>query len=65
MNAAFATSKMVNHTQMDRPGVATFITRLLVRVVYAIFVLDLKRVTWSGPASGSESASTDWKGELP
>ena len=63
MNAAFATSKMVNHEQMGGPGVVTFITLLLVRVLCAIFVLDLKLITVSGPAS--ESASTDWKGELP
>ena len=53
----------VNHAQMGGPRVATFITLLLVR--YGIFVLDPKLVTWSGPASGSENASTDWKGDLP
>ena len=43
--------------------VATFITLLLVPVLYAIFVLDLKLVTWAGPASGPEGASIDSKGE--
>jgi len=51
------------YAQIGGLGVATFITLLLVPVLYAIFVLDLKLVTWSGPASGSEGASIDSKGE--
>jgi hypothetical protein len=51
------------YAQIGGLGVATFITLLLVRVLYAIFVLDLKLVTWTGPASGSEGASIDSKGE--
>ena len=53
------------YAQIGGLGVATFITLLLVPVLYSIFVLDLKLVTWTGPASGSESASTDSKGERP
>jgi outer membrane protein len=50
------------YAQIGGLGVATFITPLLVPVLYSIFVLDLKLVTWTGPSP--EGASTDSKGEL-
>src|SRR5262249_3606106 len=55
--------KPLCYSQIGGLGVATFITLLLVPVLYAIFVLDLKWVKWqSAPASGedaTESASSD------
>jgi hypothetical protein len=45
--------------------VATFITLLLVPVLYSIFVLDLKFVKWEGPTEGHEAAAAPaLKGEL-
>ena len=38
------------YSQIGGLSVATFITLLLVPVLYAIFVLDLKIVKWEGPA---------------
>jgi multidrug efflux pump subunit AcrB len=38
------------YSQIGGLGVATFITLLLVPVLYAIFVLDLKIVKWEGPS---------------
>ncbi len=38
------------YAQIGGLGVATFITLLLVPVLYSIFVLDLKIVKWAGPA---------------
>ena len=38
------------YAQIGGLGVATFITLLLVPVLYSIFVLDLKIVRWTGPA---------------
>jgi len=37
------------YAQIGGLSVATFITLLLVPVLYAIFVLDLKIVKWEGP----------------
>jgi multidrug efflux pump subunit AcrB len=45
--------KPLCYAQVGGLGVATFITLLLVPVLYAIFVLDLKIVKWERP---SESA---------
>jgi hypothetical protein len=46
--------------------VATFITLLLVPVLYSIFVLDLKIVTWGKvEAHSAEKLSLQPKGELP
>jgi multidrug efflux pump subunit AcrB len=52
------------YAQIGGLGVATFITLLLVPVLYSIFVLDLKLVKWEGPneALDAESASNP-KGE--
>jgi multidrug efflux pump subunit AcrB len=41
--------KPLCYSQIGGLGVATFITLLLVPVLYAIFVLDLKLVKWEGP----------------
>jgi Cu/Ag efflux pump CusA len=38
------------YAQIGGLTVATFVTLLLVPVLYAIFVLDLKLVTWDDPA---------------
>ena len=38
------------YSQIGGLGVATFITLLLVPVLYAIFVLDLKVVKWARPS---------------
>jgi multidrug efflux pump subunit AcrB len=40
------------YAQIGGLGVATFITLLLVPVLYSIFVLDLKIVKWGGPGEG-------------
>jgi len=42
--------KPLCYAQIGGLGVATFITLLLVPVLYAIFVLDLKIVKWEGPS---------------
>jgi Cu/Ag efflux pump CusA len=41
------------YAQIGGLSVATFITLLLVPVLYAIFVLDLKLVKWEKTESGS------------
>ena len=51
------------YAQIGGLGVATFITLLLVPVLYSIFVLDLKLVNWAAPVSGSETSTHDTKGE--
>jgi len=43
------------YAQIGGLGVATFITLLLVPVLYSIFVLDLKIVKWEGPSEGTAS----------
>ena len=50
------------YAQIGGLGVATFITLLLVPVLYSIFVLDLKIVKWEGPSEGmiSEHAGDKW-----
>lgn len=45
------------YAQIGGLGVATFVTLLLVPVLYSIFVLDLKVVKWEGPSDASESIS--------
>jgi len=41
------------YAQIGGLGVDTFITLLLVPVLYSIFVLDLKIVKWDGPSEAS------------
>jgi hypothetical protein len=41
-------AKPLCYSQIGGLGVATFVTLLLVPVLYAIFVLDLKVVKWEG-----------------
>ncbi|MGA8306956.1 MAG: hypothetical protein WB723_14865 [Candidatus Acidiferrales bacterium] len=54
------------YAQIGGLGVATFITLLLVPVLYSIFVLDLKIVTWGKMEAHSDAKlSLDAKGELP
>jgi multidrug efflux pump subunit AcrB len=54
------------YAQIGGLGVATFITLLLVPVLYSIFVLDLKIVTWGKvEAHSAEKISLQPKGELP
>jgi Cu/Ag efflux pump CusA len=54
------------YAQIGGLGVATFITLLLVPVLYSIFVLDLKIVTWGKvEAHSPEKLSLQPKGELP
>ena len=43
------------YAQIGGLGVATFITLLLVPVLYSIFVLDLKIVKWVGPGEGAKA----------
>src|SRR5262250_262653 len=51
--------KPLCYSQIGGLGVATFITLLLVPVLYAIFVLDLKWVKWqSAPASGEDATES-------
>ncbi len=45
------------YTQIGGLTTATFVTLILVPVLYAIFVLDLKIVKWDVPASGAPEAS--------
>jgi multidrug efflux pump subunit AcrB len=54
------------YTQIAGLTVATLITLLLVPVIYAIFVLDLKLVKWEQPArpAGSAPAPPPGDGEL-
>jgi multidrug efflux pump subunit AcrB len=40
------------YSQIGGLTVATFVTLLLVPVIYAIVVLDLKLVRWEGSATG-------------
>src|SRR5215472_8000008 len=46
--------KPLCYAQIGGLGVATFITLLLVPVLYAIFVLDLKIVKWEGPRESTQ-----------
>jgi len=46
--------KPLCYSQIGGLGVATFITLLLVPVLYAIFVLDLKLVKWEGQLESSQ-----------
>jgi Cu/Ag efflux pump CusA len=43
------------YAQIGGLGVATFITLLLVPVLYSIFVLDWKIVKWEGPSEATET----------
>ena len=53
------------YAQIGGLGVATFITLLLVPVLYSIFVLDLKIVKWEGPLEeAKEGESTSPKGDV-
>jgi multidrug efflux pump subunit AcrB len=53
------------YAQIGGLGVATFITLLLVPVLYSIFVLDLKIVKWGGPGGGTKALEiTSAKDEL-
>jgi Cu/Ag efflux pump CusA len=45
--------KPLCYAQIGGLSVATFITLLLVPVLYAIFVMDLKWVKWQSSASSS------------
>jgi multidrug efflux pump subunit AcrB len=45
------------YTQIGGLTVATLVTLVLVPVLYAIFVLDLKMVAWDPPPSGHEPAA--------
>ena len=51
------------YAQIGGLGAATFITLLLVPVLYSIFVLDLNIVKWAGPTEGTD-APAGAKGEL-
>ena len=42
------------YAQIGGLSVATFITLLLVPVIYAIFVLDLKWVKWDSPGNAEQ-----------
>jgi multidrug efflux pump subunit AcrB len=56
------------YAQIGGLGIATFITLLLVPVLYSIFVLDLNLVPWAGPMESANSAPVETspsKGELP
>lgn len=53
------------YAQIGGLGVATFITLLLVPVLYSIFVLDLNIVKWDGLSEALQAGgSTSSKGEL-
>ena len=49
--------KPLCYAQIGGLSVATFITLLLVPVLYAIFVLDLKIVKWEGPRESATQAT--------
>jgi len=44
------------YAQIGGLAVATFVTLLLVPVIYSVFVLDLKIVRWDGPTDGKPGA---------
>jgi len=46
------------YTQIGGLTAATVVTLVLVPVLYAIFVLDLKLVRWDSPAPGAQTAAT-------
>jgi len=48
--------KPLCYAQIGGLAVATFITLLLVPVLYSIFVLDLKLIRWGEPASSAVPA---------
>ena len=47
------------YAQIGGLTIATVVTLLLVPVLYAIFVLDLKLVRWDAPAGGHEPVLPD------
>ncbi len=47
------------YAQIGGLGVATFITLLMVPVLYSIFVLDLKIVKWGAPGEGENATPAD------
>jgi multidrug efflux pump len=47
------------YAQMGGMMVATFITLLLVPVIYSIFVLDLKLIKWETKGADHEDAVTE------
>jgi hypothetical protein len=55
------------YAQIGGLAMVTFITLLLVPILYSIFVLDLKIVGWAGPMESADSAPVETsasKGEL-
>ncbi|HKX29018.1 MAG TPA: efflux RND transporter permease subunit [Blastocatellia bacterium] len=52
------------YAQIGGLSIATFVTLLLVPVLYAVFVLDLKLVKWEPPGEHAEPASAVPQGEL-
>ena len=44
------------YAQIGGLAVATFVTLLLVPVIYSVFVLDLKIVRWDGPTDAKPGA---------
>ena len=47
------------YAQIGGLSIATFITLLLVPVLYSIFVLDLKIIRWERDAAGNDLANTE------
>jgi len=53
------------YAQIGGLSVATFVTLLLVPVLYAIFVLDLKLVKWETTGARSDAGQEDRKDDIP
>jgi hypothetical protein len=47
------------YAQIGGLTIATFVTLLLVPVIYSIFVLDLKLIKWESPAAAELTPATE------
>jgi Cu/Ag efflux pump CusA len=47
------------YAQIGGLTIATFVTLLLVPVIYSIFVLDLKLIKWESPASAEPTPANE------
>jgi len=47
------------YAQIGGLSIATFVTLLLVPVIYSIFVLDLKLIKWESPATAELTPTTE------
>src|SRR5262249_33415752 len=57
--------ELMCYSQIGGLAVATFVTLLLVPVLYAIFVLDLKLVKWETTVAHSDEGQKDRRDDIP